>query len=47
MERCWLPGLVGMLLFAVEVWKHAGWRAAEIKRDDASASSLFNTFPES
>jgi hypothetical protein len=25
MERCWLPGLVGMLLFAVGVWKHVGW----------------------
>ena len=25
MERCWLPGLVGVLLFAVGVWQHLGW----------------------
>ena len=25
MDRCWLPGLVGLLLFAVGVWRHAGW----------------------
>ena len=25
MERCWLPGLVGVLLFAVGVWRHLGW----------------------
>jgi hypothetical protein len=25
MKRCWLPGLVGMLLFAVGVWWHVCW----------------------
>jgi len=25
MERCWLPSLVGVLLFAVGVWQHVGW----------------------
>jgi hypothetical protein len=25
MERCWLPGLVGLLLFAVGVWQHVSW----------------------
>ena len=25
MERCWLPGLVGVLLFAVGVWQRLGW----------------------
>jgi hypothetical protein len=25
MKRCWLPGLVGLLLFAVGSWQHLGW----------------------
>jgi hypothetical protein len=25
MERCWLPGLAGLLLFAVGVWQDVGW----------------------
>jgi hypothetical protein len=25
MKRCWLWGLVGLLLFAVGVWQHVGW----------------------
>jgi hypothetical protein len=25
MERFWLPGLVGLLLFAVGVWQDVGW----------------------
>jgi hypothetical protein len=25
MERCWLPGLLGMVLFAVGLWQHVGW----------------------
>jgi len=25
MKRCWLPGLVGMLLFAVGTWHNVGW----------------------
>jgi uncharacterized membrane protein len=25
MERCWLPGLVGVLFFAVGAWRHVGW----------------------
>jgi hypothetical protein len=25
MQRCWLPGLLGMLLFAVGLWQHVGW----------------------
>ncbi len=25
MERFWLPGVVGLLLFAVGVWMHMGW----------------------
>ncbi len=25
MDRCWLPGLMGMLVFAVGVWQHASW----------------------
>jgi len=25
MNRCWRPGLVGLLLFAVGVWRHVGW----------------------
>jgi hypothetical protein len=24
-QRFWLPGLAGMLLFAVGVWQHVGW----------------------
>lgn len=26
MQRCWLPGLIGVLLFALGVWQHVGWR---------------------
>ncbi len=25
MQRFWLPGLVGLLLFAVGVWQHTSW----------------------
>jgi hypothetical protein len=25
MKRCWQPGLVGLLLFAVGAWQHVGW----------------------
>jgi hypothetical protein len=25
MEQCWLPGVIGLLLFAVGVWQHVGW----------------------
>ena len=25
MQRCWLPGLLGMVLFAVGLWQHVGW----------------------
>ena len=25
MKRCWLPGLLGLLLLAVGVWQHVGW----------------------
>ena len=25
MQRCWLPGLVGLLLFGVGVQQHVGW----------------------
>jgi hypothetical protein len=25
MQRCWVPGLVGLLLFAVGVWQHVAW----------------------
>lgn len=25
MDRCWLPGLIGLLLFAVGLWRHVGW----------------------
>ena len=25
MQRCWLPGLLGMVVFAVGLWQHVGW----------------------
>lgn len=25
MDRCWLPGIIGILMFALGFWRHAGW----------------------
>ncbi len=25
MNRCWLPGLAGLLLFAIGAWQSVGW----------------------
>ena len=25
LQRCWLPGVLGMVLFAVGLWQHIGW----------------------